>query len=192
MEWTDLRAQWQALESATTKTPERPPLTARLWHSIRHRDRLETGAGLLTAAAFIVAAALFALAGEWMTVGFALYLVGCIALILVKLHQVRQQIPMPDPEVSVLAFLRAEHRALESQAKMMSTTFIWYWGPIAVGVIGFFTSLRGFDLMALAYALVVFFIGFWIEALNRAAVRKQIKPALKWVAEQVTQLEEEQ
>jgi hypothetical protein len=165
---------------------------ASLWRKVNQRDRLENIAGVITASGFLACTVFFAIAKLWVTSLASLFLVGCIAFILFKLRNARRQIPTPDPEAPVLPFLLAEREALQAQADLLSTTFIWYWGPLGVGVIIFFTSIRGFDSMALAYAAVVVAMGFGVEALNRAAVRKQIKPALAWINEQIAHLENDQ
>ncbi|MEE4297393.1 MAG: hypothetical protein V2J20_12350 [Wenzhouxiangella sp.] len=191
MEWNELRAQWKNRQTETVPRPTRPGPAARIWDTVRRRDRLENAAALMTGLVFAACVIFFALAGLWMTSAFALLLVGSIAWIALRLGRARRQIPEPDPEQPVLLFMRAERAALETQARLMSSTFAWYWGPLAFGVIGFFASLRGIDPVSFGYALIVVFMGLGVEALNRAAVRKQIQPALEWVNEQISQLENE-
>lgn len=191
MEWSDLKLQWQTRQDGTP-LPDRPPKLAGLWQTVNRRDMLESAVGAVTALAFMASALFFAIAGLWITSLSSLFLTGCIVLILLKLRQARRRIPTPDPEEPVLSFLKAEQDALRAQASLLSTTFFWYWGPLGLGVIVFFTSIRGFDLMALAYAAFVVAMGLGVEALNRAAVKRQIHPALAWVNEQISQLKEEQ
>ena len=191
MEWSDLKSQWQTQQDSAP-LPDRPPRLVGLWRTVNRRDRLETIAGVVTALVFLASAVFFAIAGLWVTTLSSLFLVGCIVLILLRLHQARRQIPTPDAEAPVLTFLKAEQDALQAQASLLSSTFVWYWGPLGFGVIVFFTSIRGFDLVSLAYAVLVAAFGLGVDALNRAAVKQQIQPALGWINEQISQLEEEQ
>lgn len=192
MEWSDLRANWQQKNIDIKVEAQRPAVTQRLWHSVKQRDALETAVAVITASVFGVTAVGLGQGGQWVAAAFALFLVAALAGIVLRLRHARRRIPKPDPEQSVLDFLRAEQRAIVAQSKMLSSTFIWYWGPIAFGVIGFFTSLNGLAAVSLAYAIVVIGMGIGIEIANRRVVTRQLEPALRWLSDQISSLEENQ
>lgn len=192
MKWNDLRENWQVRDSEIIRQAYRPGPTERLWSSVRWRDVLETTVAVVMAAIFALTAIWLSNADQWPAAAFALFLVASIMWIIIRLRRARQCIPDPDPAQPVLEFLIAERRAMAAQARLLSSTFVWYWGPIAVGVIGFFVSLHGFDVISLGYIAVVVSMGVGIEIMNRSVVRKQITPALHWVEDQISQLKEDQ
>jgi hypothetical protein len=188
MDWNDLRDTWQRQGSGDA--PElRPRPLHRLWIRVGQRDFLETALAVLMLPVFGLGAWWLAGQGRWVAAGFAAFLTLAIAAIPVRLWIARRRIPLPDPQMPVLAFLHEERQALLEQARMLSRVARWYWGPLGIGVIGFFVSLRGLAWISVGYVAVVVLMCAVVEYANRAAVRKQIEPAVRAVDEQIEQLE---
>ena len=66
-----------------------------------------------------------------------------------------------------------------------------YARPIAFGVIGFYTSIKGLTVDSLLYALFVLGLFLAIEFGNRLAVRKRFEPAIDTLDHQISLLEQE-
>jgi len=191
MDWNEMRAQWQR-HAAPGDEPrlERPRETARIWRRVRWRDLLETGVAALLVPFFAGIAYWLASSGMRLAAAFALMLVLVLIYIPWRLWRSRRLIPEPDPEQPVRDFLRAERAAMIAQADMLRSVARWYYGPIAVGVIGFYTSIHGAALSSLIYAAVVLALCAAIEAGNRIAARKGFEPAIEQIDQQIRQLEE--
>lgn len=192
MDWNALRSKWQKREDAAgSGRLERPGGAARLWHRVRSRDLLETAVAIPLVPFFAVCAYWMAREGMWITAFFALFLVAVIVYIPRRLWRARRLIPRPDPNRPVREFLAAERAALAAQAEMLGSVARWYYGPIAVGVLGFYVSIKGFALSSLLYTLFVIALCVAIEAANRCAVRTRFLPAIEMIDEQIDQLEKE-
>lgn len=192
MEWNELQDQWQRWSDANAEVRlQRPDASARLWRRIRSRDVLESALAALLALAFAVAAYALLAAGLRVSGAFSVFLVAAIIYVPWRLWRVRRMIPEPDPNRPVHEFLAAERAALVAQASMLRSVARWYYGPIAVGVIGFFTGIAGLSLASLGYALIVIGLCAAIEYWNRAAAGKSVQPAIDRIDEQIRQLEEQ-
>lgn len=186
MDWNHLRDDWQARRTDPPRIDAlRPQVHDRLWRRVRVRDLVETAVAIPLLVVFAAAAVRLAHTGLYAAAVFSTFLVGAIAYIPYRLWRARRAIPVPDPSRPVVEFLEAERAALQAQAAMLSKVARWYWGPIAVGVIGFYTSVRGVSLDAALYAGFVVLLCVAIEAANRAAVRKRFRPAIERVEAQL-------
>lgn len=196
MDWNELRSGWQARGDRNEAAAEislelRSHAQQTLWRRVKWRDGLETVVALLLAPGFAFTAWWLAQAGLWWPAGFAAALVIAIVYIPIRLWRARRRIPVLDPGVPVIEFLRAERSALQAQAAMLSSVARWYSGPICVGVVGFYTSLKGPTVDSLIYALFVLGLFLAIEFGNRLAVRKRFEPAIDTLDHQISLLEQE-
>lgn len=192
MDWDRIRSDWQSRPAEGVERSLRQPVGfALLWRRIRWRDWIETVAAVLMALFFGVAACLLWFAAMKVPAGFALWLTLVCVYIPLKLARMRRLIPAADPEQPVIEFLRAERRALLGQRAMLASVWRWYWGPIAIGVIGFFVSIRGWHWHSAAYVVVVVLVCLIIELANRAAIGKHIQPALDELEQQLRTMEED-
>lgn len=191
MDWERIRAEWQSRSEAHDERALRAPSgLARLWSRVRWRDRIETAVAALMAPFFAAMAIWLVSGGLLLAAGFSLWLTLCCIYVPLRLHRARRLIPSPDPEWPVLEFLRAERDALSAQREMLSSVWRWYWGPIAVGVIGFFVSIRGLAWVSAGYAALVVVVSLAIDYANRMTVRRQIEPALRMLDEQIDEIED--
>lgn len=192
MNWNNIRRQWQACEAHDSSVACTTPNTSRhLWQKVHWRDGLETGTSLLLIPLFGLSAWEVASDGLWLAAGFAVFLMVALAIIPWRLRQARKRVPHPDPNRSVREFLIEERIALDAQIEMLRQVSRWYYGPIAVGVIGFFGGVQGLTPVTLVYSLVVLALCGAIEALNRNAVRKHFQPKLEQINTQLHELAEE-
>jgi hypothetical protein len=189
MDWNQLRDAWQQQAEPQGAGEMRPKRLHRLWVRVGRRDLLETAVAVIRLPIFGLAAWWLARDGLWVAAGFALFLIFAIAAVPLRLRHARRRIPRPDPQMSVLQFLRKEREALIVQGRMLTAVARWYWGPLGVGVSGLFVSIRGADWVSVAYVGLVALMCAGVEYANRAAVRKQIRPALAALDEQIEQLE---
>lgn len=192
MNWNDIQAQWKesthpsaSIEAAELVTP-RP-----IWRIIQRRDRLESVVGVLLALFFAGMSVLLFQTTLLLPALFALWLTLVCLYIPLRLRHTRQMIPTPDPGQPVIEFLRDERAALEGQRHLLRSVWLWYWGPIAVGVIGFYVSITGWTTRSLAYVAIVIAVCAVIEYLNRKAVRHSIIPAMAAVDQQIADLIED-
>ena len=192
MDWDRIRSDWQSrpAEGIGRALPQ-PTRFSQLWRRIRWRDWVETTVAVVLALFFGATAGLMFFAAMPVPAGFAIWLTLVCIYIPLKLMRVRRLIPEADPEQPVIEFLRAERRALRGQCAMLSSVWRWYWGPIAIGVIGFFFSMAGWHWHSAAYVAVVLLVSVIIEYANRAAVRKHLEPALHELDEQLRKMEED-
>jgi uncharacterized membrane protein YfcA len=192
MEWNEMRTQWQQERVADDPVRlSRPEGTARLWRRVRSRDGLETLVAGLLALFFGAAAVVLFTDGLWVAAAFSLFLVAVVVYIPFRLWRSRRLIPEPDPERPVREFLAAERDAMVAQDAMLRSVARWYYGPIAVGVIGFYTGIQGLSVSSAIYAAIVIALCAAIEVMNRRAVEKSIRPAIEQIDEQIEQLEEQ-
>lgn len=189
MNWNDIQAQWKrtADPSASIEAAELVPARP-IWRIIRRRDGLESVVGVLLALFFAGISVLLFQATLPLPALFALWLTLVCIYIPLRLRRARQMIPTPDPGQPVIEFLRAERAALVGQAQMLSSVWLWYWGPIAVGTIGFYVSVTGWNTRSLAYVAFVIAVCAGVEYLNRKAVRHSIAPAIAAVDQQIADL----
>ncbi len=144
MDWDRIRSDWQSRPAeGVDRSLQRPAGLGRLWRRVHWRDWVETTVAVLMALFFGTTACWLLLAAMPVPAGFALWLTLVCIYIPLKLSRMRRLIPEADPEQPVIEFLRAERRALLGQRTMLASVWRWYWGPIAVGVIGFYVSIRG-------------------------------------------------
>ncbi len=190
MDWNRIQTQWQSRSDlqapdtlADLATPER------LWPIIRRRDRNETFVSVLGAFFFGGFAVFLLLIGKPVAALFGLWLTLVCVYIPLRLRRARQMIPVPDPGRPVTEFLRAERQALLGQRELLGAVWRWYWGPIAVGVIGFFVGIIGWHWISAAFVAIVVAGSVGIEYLNRMAVRHSIEPAIEAVERQITEME---
>ncbi|WP_376690167.1 hypothetical protein [Wenzhouxiangella sp. EGI_FJ10409] len=192
MDWDRIRSDWQSRPAeAADRTLLPPARFSRLWRRVRRRDWVETAVAVLLALFFGATAGVLLLAAMPVPAGFAVWLTLVCIYIPLKLARVRRLIPEADPEQPVIEFLRVERRALLAQRAMLASVWRWYWGPIAVGVIGFYVSIRGWHWQSAAYVAVVVLVSLIIEYANRAAVRTHIQPALDELEQQIARMEED-
>lgn len=192
MDWDDMRKTWQRHGTSNGKVRlERPGGASRIWRRVRSRDSLETLVAVLLVPFFGATAIWMFRESQWIPGVFALFLVGVIVYIPWRLWRTRRLIPQVDPDRSVREFLVAERSALAAQADMLRRVASWYYGPIAVGVIGFYTSIHGASLSSLIYALFVLVLCTAIEVVNRAAANTRFQRAIDEIDEQIHQLEDE-
>lgn len=192
MDWDHIRNDWQALSAnGTDRLLRAPARLGRLWQCVQWRDGLETGIAVLLASFFGWKTFWLFSGAMYVPAAFALWLTLMCIYIPLKLSRARRLIPQPDPERPVMDFLRAERKALRGQRDLLGSVWRWYWGPIALGVSGFFVSIRGWHWVSLAYLIVVVLVSLAIEYANRRAVRKNIEPALRELDEQIQTMEED-
>lgn len=192
MDWNELRSKWQARDGAgAADVLARPDSVRRLWGRVRWRDTLESVVAFLLVPFFAVTAFWLARGGLWLAAAFAVFLVAVLVYIPWRLWRARRLIPQPDPNRPVREFLAAERAALAAQATMLRSVSRWYYGPIAVGVVGFYASIQGAAGSTLLYALFVFALCAAIEAANQCAVRMRFQPAIDLLDKQIHQLEDE-
>ena len=192
MDWEELRNEWQTRDgAAAAQELARPEEVRRLWKRVGWRDALETGIALLLVPCFAFMGYWLAQDGLWLAAAFSAMLVVVLLYIPWRLRRIRRLIPTPDPRQPVHDFLVAERAALAAQARLVRSVARWYYGPIAVGVIGFYTSIQGLSLSSLVYAGFVLALCAAIEAGNRAAAAKGFEPAIDELDKQIRQLEDE-
>lgn len=192
MDWDELRSRWQTHdEESGPGRLERPGGTAHLWRQVRSRDGLESVVAFLLIPFFGTMAFFTIREGQWLAAGFAVFLVAVLIYIPWRLWRGRRIIPLPDPNRPVREFLLEERAALAAQAGMLRTVSRWYYGPIAVGVIGFYAGIHGAALSTLVYAALVAAMCIFIEVVNRHAVRTRFRPAIDMIDQQIHELENE-
>lgn len=192
MDWDELRSKWQTRDEASGPSRlERPGGAARLWQRVHSRDGLESVVAFLLIPFFGATTFFTIREGQWLAAGFAVYLVAVLIFIPWRLWRARRLIPWPDPNRPVREFLLDERAALAAQAGMLRTVSRWYYGPIAIGVVGFYAGIHGAALSTLLYAVFVVALCAFIEAANRHAVRTRFQPAIDMIDEQIHQMEED-
>lgn len=192
MDWNQLKTDWQEQQrEAAELQPARPDARNRLWRVVRSRDGMESMVALVMAPFFLAAAAILFLAELRIAALFAGFLFGVMIYIPWRLWRSRRLIPKPDPERPVREFLLAERSALDAQARMLRSVARWYYGPIAIGTIGLYTSLSGASLSSLLYALLVIAMCVVIEWINRRAAKTQFERSAATLDAQIRQLEED-
>jgi hypothetical protein len=191
MDWESIKHQWQGAKPIG-ELPELPrdDETKRLWATVRRRDWLESAvaAVLVPIFGFLALRALWN--EQWLTAFFAAMLVVAVVYIPFRLWRTRRLIPQPDPQQPVHTFLTMERRALTAQIDMLNSVSRWYSGPICIGAVGIFGSVRGPGLALFGYAVVVALLFIVIEWANRIAVRKKFAPAIAAIEQQLSALEE--
>lgn len=192
MNWDRVRMDWQSRPvGGADRLLHEPTRLGRLWQRIQWRDGLETGIAALVGLFFGVMAWWLLTEGMFVPAGFAFSLVLVCVYIPLRLSRARRLIPEADPAQPVIDFLRAERRALRRQRDILASVSRWYWGPVAVGAIGFYVSIRGWHWTSAVYVAVVLLASVIIEYANRAAVRENIEPALDELDEQIRKMEED-
>jgi hypothetical protein len=192
MDWNRAREQWQTrADQSGSKPLAELAEPARLWTIIRRRDWIETTVAVLCAVFFGAMSVALLLGGLQMAALFGLWLTGVCVYIPLRLRHARRLIPTPDPGRPVIEFLRAERAALVGQCELLGSVWRWYWGPIAIGVIGFFVSIAGWGWMSAAYVLIVVVMSAGIETFNRKAIRDSITPGLEALDRQIQDMETE-
>lgn len=192
MDWDHIRTDWQSHSAnGTDRLLRVPSRLSRLWQCIQWRDGLETGVAVLLVLLFGPKAVHLFLQGLFVPAAFAFWLTLLCIYIPLKLLRARRLIPQPNPERSVIEFLRAERKALRGQRDLLGSVWRWYWGPIALGVTGFFISIRGWHWTSSAYVIAVLLVSLVIEYANRRAVRRNIEPALRELDKQIQTMEED-
>jgi hypothetical protein len=191
MDWQRIRADWQSRsEPHAERALSAPSGLTRLWSRVRRRDRIETAVAIVMAPLFAAMAVWLFSEGLLVAAGFSAWLTLCCIYVPLRLRAARRLIPEPHPEQPVLEFLHAEREALRMQREMLASVWRWYWGPIAVGVVGFFVGIRGLDWVSAGYVALVVMVSLAIEVANRMAVRHQIEPALRVLDEQIDEIED--
>lgn len=191
MDWDHIRTGWQSNTMAADGLIRAPSRLGCLWHNVQWRDGLETGVAVLMVLVFGAKSVFLFGQGLFVPAGFALWLTLVCIYIPLKLSRARRLIPRPDPERPVLEFLCAERKALRGQRDLLGSVWRWYWGPIAVGVTGFFVGIRGWHWNSLVYVIVVLLVSLAIEYANRRALRRNIEPALRELDDLIQTMEED-
>lgn len=191
MDWNDIQNSWQARDDDDAgRVSTSPPTSTRtLWRLVKRRDYIESGLALLLMPLFSVFGVLFARNGQWIAVAFLGLIVIGLAIVPWQLWRTRRMMPTPDPEGSVIDFLRDELRAIEAQESQSRWAVLWYFLPIGVGVIGFYTSVNGLTTGSLAYAAIVVLLGVGIDWLNRVWAARKFREAAATLRAQIEQLE---
>ncbi|MGY6555223.1 MAG: hypothetical protein ACXIUM_11960 [Wenzhouxiangella sp.] len=192
MDWNRAREQWQTrADQSGSKPLAELAEPARLWTIIRRRDWIETAVAIFGAVFFGAMSIALLLGGLQLAALFGLWLTGVCVYIPLRLRHARRLIPTPDPGRPVIEFLRAERAALVGQRELLGSVWRWYWGPIAIGVIGFFVSIVGWGWKSATYVLIVVAVSAAFEYLNRQAIRQTITPGLDALDRQIQDMENE-
>lgn len=190
MDWDRMRNEWQSQTGPTGADDASLPREAdRLWRRVRLRDQAETLVALSMVPIFGAMAWGLWLGGLMLPAAFAVWLAAICVMIPLRLRSARKRFPARESNLPLRTFLQRERRALIKQHRLLSSVLWWYTGPIMVGALGLFISIRGLHWHSLAYTVAVLAIGFAIERANKAAVRGQIEPAIRFLDEQIQQLE---
>ncbi|MDA8019340.1 MAG: hypothetical protein MPN21_18010 [Thermoanaerobaculia bacterium] len=194
VQWSDLRASWQSAhdpeaEAVAASPPARVQMLRR---KIVFRDLLETVVAILIAPAFVWVSWLAWKKQEWWIFGFGAFLTATVIYVPWRLWRERRKLPKSDPERPVMEYLRKEREGMRAQAELLESIWSWYLGPIGVGVIGLFVSIRGFVWLSLVYSVTVALFYFAIGKANLVAARRQYRVAMKELDEQLAQLEDGQ
>lgn len=190
MSWAALRDSWQTradpdAEAAAAMPPARVSMLRR---KIFRRDLLESLVALLIAPLFLAFAVMAWLHGKWWVFGFSAFLVAAVVYVPWRLWRERRKLPKSDPSRPVREYLLAEREAMRVQAELLEGIWWWYLGPLAIGVVGLYVSMRGFVWQSAAYAAVVLVFYFAIGKANQVAARSQYRVAMEEIDEQVSQL----
>ncbi|MEO0576458.1 MAG: hypothetical protein AAF004_13420 [Pseudomonadota bacterium] len=187
-----MKNTWQMSDAPQTLTIKQlsPTSLEKLWTKISRRDRLETIASVAMIPVFGFATWQAFSEGQWSTAIFALLITAAVIWIPFKLRATRKLRPAPDPQQNVLAFLRAELAAVQAQARLARAAWLWYVAPIAVGVIGFYTSVAGWNADSLGYAVIVVVVGIAIHALNAYGAAPKFDASARELEEQIRHIED--
>lgn len=194
MNWDDAKTAWQ--KSKTSEADDvaslAPSSLDKLWSRVLRRDWLETIVALPMIPLFGFTTWQSASKGLWAAAAFALLITAAVVWIPFKLRAARRLRPAPDPQQSVLEFLRAELAAVQAQSRLARAAWLWYMSPIAVGVIGFYTSVAGFNADSLRYAVLVIFFGIGVHALNYYGAAPRFDASARELEQQIRQIEDTQ
>lgn len=190
MPWAGLRTTWQELEdpSAEAEAATPPARVTRLRRNIVRRDLLETLVAVPLAPFFGWFSWLAATKQQWLAMAFSVFLTGAMVYIPWRLWSERRKMPKPDPQRPVREYLRAEHAGMRAQAELLEAVWWWYLGPLGVGVVGLYVSIRGLVWQSAAYSAVVLVVYWAIGKGNSIAAKKQYRVAMQEIDEQLAQL----
>jgi hypothetical protein len=152
--------------------------------TVRARDRRELIAALLVLVVF----APLAIDWPWLSrIGGAVVLVSAIVMFL-RMRRARRLPSEVLADRPIAEVLRAELAYLDGQIRLLETVLWWYVLPLAIGPVLIVAGMRGVSWLTLGYAVIVAAIGWGVYALNRHALRDDLRPrrrAIEVLLEQV-------
>ncbi len=179
MHWQQIQQQWQqqvAPEPAETSRVSAESVHAdsrRLRRRVWWRDGIESTLAVLMIPVFAWSAIHAWGQGNGWAVLFSALLVAWLLFLPWWLWRARRQLPVPQPQQSLLAFLAEERNAMLAQARLLETVWRWCLGPVALGVIGFHFAVAGATRGSFIYAGVVLIVYAGIDWLNRVTARRR-------------------
>ena len=190
MQWNEHRKQWQqSSDGSAEKIAAKPPaLVTRLRRQILRRDLLESAIAFLMLPFFVLFSWKAVAHQKWILLAFLLFLIGAIVYVPWRLWQERRKLPKADPQTSIRDYLEAERAAMLAQAKLLEGIWWWYLGPLGVGVVGVYVSIRGLVWQSLAYAVAVLVVYLMIGKGNAVAARSQFRVAVSQIEDDIAQL----
>jgi hypothetical protein len=193
--------KWEDLSSAWTKSTSQQPMNLRIadleyrerttHRRVRRRDLLETIVAVLLAPIFAATTYFLAREGVWLSSAASLLLTGSCLYIPWRLRKARRMLPTLRPDTPTLDYLRQERDALQAQYQLLNGILGWYLGPLGVGAVLLYAGIRGLSVDTAIYTTAVLALYGVIYLGNRAAARKQIKPLIDEIDQQIAQLEQE-
>ncbi len=199
----ELDREWRATNEAAATKEQREQLIAatsrrveRLWGCIFGRDVRET-----IAAVFVII--FFGLYCYLAPTDYVVPKIGagflvCWALFIIyKLHRTRTIQQPASLDAPVCEFCRIELDRLDRQIQLLRSVLWWYIAPCMVGVNIVFTGSLlpsgvgtiALGIASLCYGLFTLLLAWWLYALNRRAVAKELLPARNELANLLSQLE---
>ena len=194
MDWNELRHRWREAPAIPVPQTLERDVEARdrkLRATVRRRDLLETVVAALMAPMFAGLAVWLAWRGAWIAFGFCALIVAWIGYVPWRLKQARRALGEPRPDVTLVAYLRAQHEAMLAQARMLEQAWLWYVAPCMVGIGGLVLSLGGVTTKTVAYLGFVGAFGLVLGYANRRVARTEFRDHAAAIARQLERLDEE-
>lgn len=180
MHWQKIQQQWQQQVEVDVATPrasaesvhaESRRLRRRVWI----RDGIESGLAVLMVPVFALAAIRAWQQDNAWAVLFSVLLVAWLLFLPWWLWRARRQLPVPQPQQPLVAFLAQERDAMVAQARLLETVWHWCLGPVALGVIGFHFAVSGSIRASFIYAGGVLVVYAGIAWFNRFTARRRFR-----------------
>lgn len=194
MDWNRMRQRWRQedLPVPEVSIDELRTRESALRRHVRFRDLLETGAAVLVAVLFVLAAVGLGSRGQWLAAGFAVLLVAWAVVVPLRLRSARREAPDPAPGLPLVENLRRQRDAALAQARMLEQVWLWYLGPPMVGIFGMTLALRGLSMFALVYLAVVVLLYVGIAWFNRRAAKTKFRAHAERLQQQIDALATEE
>lgn len=161
----------------------------RLDRQIRRRDWRE----LIASAIVVVGIAPAILRGPLLTRVGAVVTLGGLVLIALQLWRARRLggSGASDAALPVAAALRAERQRVNAQIALLESIVWWYVAPLTAGSILMVAgqTVRRGSWFTLGYTVFAVLLGWWVIALNRRVVRRNLRPKRDELTALLTQLE---